>query len=486
MKKYLQLLQIEVKQFFRSQAAGENIVMTVLKVLMILYFAGILIVSLFGIHALVRETGVDIVKIFSRYFIYWWAVDLAMRYFFQQLPTQNVKPLLTLNISKKTIVSYTMLKTCFSVFDILYFLFFIPFSILLLILGYNALHVLSWLICVLSIVLANNFLNIFLNKKDVIFYTIAALTVAFGALEYFGIFKISAISEMLFQPFYSVVGVFAVPVLPLVTLVYFSYKLIFKSFYLDDGLSVKIAEGKTEDIKFLNRFGLTGTFINNDIRMIKRNKSARMIVLSCIFFLFYGLLFRKADWNSMSIFVGILVTGGFLITFGQKIPGWDSSCYPLMMTLDIPYRKYLEAKWWLMVIVTFICMIIGTLYIFINRNIFWGVIAGGFYNIGIGSLIYMIVGVFNKTPVDLNARTKAFGNGNTMNMKILLLTIPNIALPVIIYFVMQAVFNVYLAVITITLIGLIGFILRNKAFDFIVKLYKKEKYSTINAFRKIE
>ncbi|MDR0835904.1 MAG: DUF5687 family protein [Tannerella sp.] len=487
MKKYLKLFRIEIKQFFRSQNAGEKIALTVLKVISAFYLASFLLASLFVIHAVATKTGIDIVKVFSQYFIFWWAMDLASRFFLQQLPVNNIKPLLTLNIPKKTIVFYTMLKTCFSVFNILYFIFLTSFSILLSVLGYSALNVLSWFLCVISIVLANNFINILLNKNNIVFYAIAALTIACGALEYYGIFRISVFSEGLFYPFYSFVGTFVIPVLLLVASFILSYRLIFKSFYLDEGLSVKAKEGKTENIEFLNRFGVMGTFVNNDIRMLKRNKVARYVLFSCLFFLLYGLVFSRSSVGAfMGILAGIFITGGFLITFGEKIPAWDSSCYPLMMTLNIPYRKYLEAKWWLMVIVTFISMLIGTFYFFIDKDLFFGVIAGGFYNIGVNSLLFMISGVYNKSPVDLNSKTKAFGNTNSMNMKTFLLMLPQLILPMILYIIIETLLGTYPAVMAIVLIGLAGFMFRNKAFDFIVKLYKKEKYLTINAFRKTE
>ena len=45
------------------------------------------------------------------------------------------------------------------------------------------------------------------------------------------------------------------------------------------------------------------------------------------FFLFYGLIFFTQDIyrNSvMQAFAAVLVTGGFLINFGQFVPSWDS------------------------------------------------------------------------------------------------------------------------------------------------------------------
>jgi xanthosine utilization system XapX-like protein len=40
------------------------------------------------------------------------------------------------------------------------------------------------------------------------------------------------------------------------------------------------------------------------------------------------------------------------------------------------------------------------------------------------------------------------------------------------------------AVLSLGILGLIGFLLRDKIFDKIVKIYKSEKYSTLAAFKK--
>ena len=48
------------------------------------------------------------------------------------------------------------------------------------------------------------------------------------------------------------------------------------------------------------------------------------------------------------IFVGVFVTGIFLINFGQFIPAWDSGYYKLLMSQNIPYKEYLQSKYLLM------------------------------------------------------------------------------------------------------------------------------------------
>jgi hypothetical protein len=132
------------------------------------------------------------------------------------------------------------------------------------------------------------------------------------------------------------------------------FRYLRKEFYLDQGLKPKKLSEKLK-ILLLNKYGAIGTFINNDIKMLRRNKVTKNILLGSFMFLFYGLLmFTSPLYKTPAIIMamGLFVTGGFQFLFGQRVPAFDSSYYPLMMTLNVPYKEYLKAKWWLMNIVT--------------------------------------------------------------------------------------------------------------------------------------
>jgi hypothetical protein len=87
----------------------------------------------------------------------------------------------------------------------------------------------------------------------------------------------------------------------------------------------------------------------------------------------------------MMMFMGLFVTGGFQFMFGQRVPAFDSSYYPLMMTLNVPYKEYLKAKWWLMNIVTAFSMILAVCYAYFGWEMYLTFFAAGIYNIGVNS-----------------------------------------------------------------------------------------------------
>jgi multisubunit Na+/H+ antiporter MnhC subunit len=203
-------------------------------------------------------------------------------------------------------------------------------------------------------------------------------------------------------------------------------------------------------------------------------------------FLFYGLLFFSTTafyGPVMHIFAGIFVSGGFLITFGQFVPSWDSAYYQLMMTQNIPYRGYLSSKWWLMVIATILTTTIASFYLYFGWQIYLTIVVGAIYNIGVNSHLVLLGGAYTKTPIDLSSGKGAFGDKKAFNIKTMLISIPQLALPVLLYWLGSRYVSANVGLALVASAGVIGFAFKEKAFSLIEKIYKSEKYATIAAYK---
>ena len=185
----------------------------------------------------------------------------------------------------------------------------------------------------------------------------------------------------------------------------------------------------------------------------------------------------------MGIFAGIFVSGGFLFTFGQFVPSWDSAYYQLMMSQNIQYREYISSKWWLMVIGTLISTILASFYLFFGVHTYLLVVCGAIFNIGVNSHLVMLGGAFVKTPIDLSTGKGAFGDKQAFNSKTLLLTIPKLLLPVAFYALGYYIFSPNIGLVFVAAAGILGFAFRNYVFTQIEKIYKREKYATIAAYK---
>jgi hypothetical protein len=74
--------------------------------------------------------------------------------------------------------------------------FLIPFSIVLMVEGYDVLSVVLWYSAIFSL-LYNNFINIILSNKDNLF-TIFLIVAVLGGLQYYGLFNITDYTAPLF------------------------------------------------------------------------------------------------------------------------------------------------------------------------------------------------------------------------------------------------------------------------------------------------
>lgn len=487
---FRKILRLEFKSFFRSSQFGAGIAMKILMYLSFFNLGLLFFGGAFGLYFYAKEEGEEPLVFFCRFFLLYWLVDLSLKYFIQQLPTNNIKPLLTLNVTKNKITTYIFLKILSSFFSWAFLLFIIPFTVLLIGSGnYSTVSILCLMGSVFFFILFNAFLNTLLNKNSVILYSLAALFLGCGLLHYFKVVDFLKISENFFMLFYQNKWMVILPLLLAFGFGYATFLFIKNNLYLDKGLEMKKTVGKTENIDFLNQYGAIGTFINNDIKLIRRSKAARSALIGGFLFLFYGLLVFNSGYkfSFMQIFLGIFVTGGFNMMFGQKVPAWDSSYYPLMMTQNIPYKDYLKAKWWMFVVVTLLSMVLAVFYgIFYSWEFYFTILAAGLYNLGVNSYLTLLAGAYNKKPIDLNTTSKGFAGGeNNFNIKMLLIVLPQMALPMMVFGVTKFFLGMIPAIISLAVLGLIGFFLRDKIFDMIVKLYKKEKYSTIASFKNV-
>ncbi|WP_407477922.1 DUF5687 family protein [Elizabethkingia meningoseptica] len=488
---FAKLIRLEIKSFLRSPQLGAGILMKIGMFFIFAYMAFIFLGGAFALFFGAKKAGLNPLTLFCRFFLVYWVLDLLLKYFMQQLPANNIKPLLTLNIPKNKITLYTLAKILLSFFTWVFLLFMIPFAILLLTDGgFGVLHILTLFISIVSLIFINAFINTIINKNNTLLYSIFAVIIGLGGLHYFKIINVLDISETIFYALYEKWWLLLIPLLLLLLLGKVTFNFIKQNLYLDKGLEMKKKVGKTENIEYLNRFGAIGTFINNDIKLIKRSKAARSALIGGFLFLFYGLLiFNKGySLSFMQVFLGIFVTGGFNLMFGQRVPAWDSSYYPLMMTQNVPYKEYLKAKWWVFVIVTAISMVIAVFYAFLtNWEFYFTIFAAGLYNLGVNSYLTLLAGAFNKKPIDLNSASKGFTAGqNNFNIKILLIIIPQMLVPMAVFGIVKYMAGMSAAVISLGILGLIGFLLRDKIFDQIVKIYKSEKYSTLAAFKKVD
>ncbi len=116
-------------------------------------------------------------------------------------------------------------------------------------------------------------------------------------------------------------------------------------------------------------------------------------------------------------------------------------------------------------------------------QVYLTIVVGAIYNIGVNSHLVLLGGAYTKTPIDLDSSKGAFGDKKAFNINTMLISLPKLLLPVVLYWIGSKIMNPNLGLAFVAVAGVLGFALRDKVFSLIEKVYKTEKYKTIDAYK---
>ncbi|MEZ4792916.1 MAG: DUF5687 family protein [Gelidibacter sp.] len=481
-------LSLEWKQFFRASYFQKGLAIKILLALAALYFGGSAIMLGAGMFFILKEAAPnsDPIRMVNNFIILWFLFDMVLRFFMQQLPVMNVKPLMVVPIKRNTIIHYLLGKTTFSFFNFIPIFIFLPFSVVLLLKGYPVLNVLCWFLSIVFLTLSVNYINFLINKNNAVFYGLVAAIAILIGIVYYQVYDIFTPIGRAFNALYDHPYLISVPILLVVTMYAINFKYIRKGFYLDDTVTKKAQKVTATDLTWMNRFGTLSVFLKNDVKMILRNARPKQVLMMSFLFLFYGIIFYTQEvYQQMPAFLAfasMFVTGGFLMTFGQHVPSWDSEYYKLLMSQNIPYRKYLESKWYLMVVGVAISFVLSTPYLYFGWKIYSMIAAGAVFNVGLNSFITLFGGALNRVPIELNVKAKAFSNTNGFNPTQMLIALPKLLLPMLLFYIPYKLINFETGIIVLALCGVLGIVFKNFFLSKIESVYQKGKYKTVAAF----
>ncbi len=287
-------IYLEWKALTRSASFGANLAIKILIGFVAAYFTFIFLALGIGAFYILKEMNLDPIVAVNKFMIYYLVFDLIIRLLLQKIPVMNIRPLLVFPIKKSIIVHFSLGKTVLSFFNFVHAFFLLPFSIVLIYEGYDVLFVILWHIAMVSLIYINNFVNIVLSNKDNIFVIFIGISAIFGGLDYYDFFDITNYTATFFDAIFNTYWAFLIPILVLIGLYRYTFYYFKNDLYLDAGLSTKQDIAKTEDLIWLNQFGTIGTFLKNDMKLIKRNKRSKTTVIMSIFYRFKNRPFRNS------------------------------------------------------------------------------------------------------------------------------------------------------------------------------------------------
>ncbi|MAX70251.1 MAG: hypothetical protein CMC76_11865 [Flavobacteriaceae bacterium] len=485
-----QFINLEWKQYFRSSYWQKSMALNILMVFFALYFIVIFLGLGFGLLPILKKMypNQDPFVVANGFLFFWIIMDLLLRFFFQKLPVMSVKPLLTLPIKRSTVVHYVLGKSALSFFNFLPLFAIIPFSVMLIGDGFSTSMVLIWMLTMIILVFINNFLNFIIEalsaKTELSFLPLIVVVGVLYGLNYFEIVSMTSLIGG------ALIGIANSPVLILIPLVIlallyvYNFKILREKLFLDSSLKSKVTEVKAADLSWTKRFGNIAPFMQLDLKLIWRNKRTKSSVFIMVIGLLYGLFFYPQPMYKEMVwlfpFIGIFVTGIFLINFGQFIPAWDSGYYKLLMSQNIKYEQYLRSKFVLMVLSVGIMFLLSIPYVYFGWKILIAHFAAAIYNIGVNSHVMLFGGSFNRKKIDLNQRA-AFNYQGTGAVQ-WIIGLPLMILPMLIFALINWLVGFEAGIATLIVLGVLGIVLHKKLMKTITKRYLDSKYKMISAF----
>lgn len=489
---FKRLLSLEWKSFFRSASLGKSIGLKILMGFLALYFTTIFLLAGIGLYPLIENymPGEEPIAVVNRFILLWLLAELSIRFFLQTLPVLDIKPLLSLPIRKRKVVNFVLFKSIFSFFNFLPLLIIIPFGIFNIYKSqFSTPSIVAWMIAMIGLTLSVNFANFIIKKRFTenlkALIPVVVIAIVLAVLDYFGIFEITVwvgklLDLVIVYPFLAVI-----PLLMFFLLFFWNRYNLESKFYLDGNLKERKKSADTKEFLWTRRFGDLAPYLQLDLKLIWRNKRPKTAIYMSLLLLGYGMIFYPNDMYlampAFYVFVGIFMTGMFMINFGQFIPAWDAGYYSLIMSQNIPFHKYLTAKAGLITFSVAALTILATPYIYFGWNIFLLNIVCAIYNIGVNIPILLYAGSFNRKRIDLDK--SPFMNYQGTGAAQWLVGIPLMVVPVFLFWIFDKFVSYESSVIVLLSLGLTGLLFRSHAIAFIAQVYKRNKYAMIEGFK---
>ncbi|HEY5688413.1 MAG TPA: DUF5687 family protein [Yeosuana sp.] len=483
-------LGLEWKSFVRSASFGKGLALKILMGFLALYFLVIFLILGVALYPGLKKVfpQEDPLNIVNNILFYWILADLVFRFFFQKLPVMLAKPLLTLPIKTSKIVNYVLGKSATSFFNILPLFAIIPFGLTLIIEGYPIISVIIWMLSLVLATLIINFLNFIIesysSETELSFLPIILFVGGLFALNHFEIISFDQLIGQGFESIYNTPGLIVVLIFILAALYIVNARILRNKLFLDSSLKTKVKEVNASNLEWTRNFGDIAPFMQLDLKLIWRNKRSKSSVWILVIGLLYGLFFypqpmyQEMPW--FFAFIGIFVTGIFLINFGQFIPAWDSGYYKLLMSQNIKYEQYLKSKYTLMALSVIILFVLSIPYVYFGWKILLAHFAAAIYNLGVNTHVILLGGSFNRKKIDLNQRA-AFNYQGTGAVQ-WLIGIPLMLLPLGIFGLSYFLAGFEIGCLVLALLGITGIVFHQKLMTFITARYVKSKYKMIDAF----
>lgn len=447
----------------------------------------------FGLNAIITNVlnKPDSFTFLNMLLLYYFVVEFVMRYMIQNVPVLDIQPYLHLPIRRSRIMHFLLVKSLVHVLNFTVLLLFTPFAFTVVNEKFGTVGAWSWLLSIWGISVCLHYVVILFKKQlDDSIWGILAFVLLFSGLaaaDYYQWFRLSDVSAALFFAAADQSIVLFSALIFLGSLYFLNYQFFLKGIYSDQHQLTKTVARKTQNFTFLKGLGSIGELINLELKLIFRNKRPRTVLYMSGMFLLYGLFFYTQDkyvvgMPAFLLFVGVFITGIFMINYGQFLFSWQANHFDFTLTRPVSLRQFIESKYWLLNTVTVFCFLLSIPYAYFGWNIVFNHAMLTLFNMGVN--IFIILNMAMWGPKKLNLTKGGSMNYEGVGAAQWVMGIPILVSPYVIYTPFAIYGRADLGVMALGLIGLVGIVLRPYLLTLTTRRLERLKYSIAEGFRK--
>lgn len=492
---FFTLIRLQYLKSLRSTSFAKSLLTNILLGFLMLVLLGyvlglgILLKSILDIAA----PGDDHIALINSFMIYFFLAEFLYRYFIQKLPVIELESLLHLPIGKKKIIQMLLLRSFVSPLSIIAILLYLPFTVEVVSAQYGAMGALTWLAAITLTSWTIHWFMLWFKQRfedSLIGLFVIFLVLVLGAgSSYMGWFNLGEIMKPVFD--FSLTS--PIPLVGMLAVMIGAYFLCFK-FYVSNAFLEDLSE--EEDVRFINqsigffsRFGLAGELANLEWKLIIRHKKSRTYLMLAGFFLLYGLIFYKNPAYStegtgihwMFVFVGIFITGIFMLQYAQLFLSWNSANFDFFISKKHGIEGLVRGKYLLFMGVSFLCLLASIPYTFFGWQLLLLHICCFFFNVGILMHLIIYFSLWKPKPMDLNKG--AMFNYEGVGAAQFLMILPMFLAPYAVYLPFAYFINDYAGLLALGIIGLLGLMAFKPLSQININRVLSNRYEISSSFR---
>ena len=488
----IEFIKLRIRESTRSSVWDKNVVINIALALLMLYLVVcFLIVGVFLDSMLIKSfPGADPVELFNRVLLYYFGLELLIRFMMQTTPAMSITPFLHLPVRRSFLMHFLLLRGVVHPINYVSFLFFVPFAIRAVSTIYSGAAACWWLfsifLMILFVIFANTYIKRQMAAKPMVSLGCGLALMALIVLDVLDIFSLSEVSSLLFgaaleQPFWILIPI------ALATSVYLLNHqfLMARSYPEEIDRTVRKKQVAVQTLGFMSRFGQIGELIGLELKLILRHKRTKSVLYIMPFFMLYGLLFYPnpifQDSMMWLIFVGIFVTGMMMLAYGQFIVAWEGKYFDGILTREGCMNDYFRAKYYMMVAFCIVSYVLTTPYALFGMKFFWVQTACFLFNAGITTCIMLLFAQYNRKRIELTQGSAFSWQGTGAAQMVVML--PALLLPMLIAAIFNWVGLGDWGLVALAVLGIIGVLCHKWIIQITCRRFAHTKYAQAEGFR---